>query len=348
MNHRSATRIVELANAVRSTIDGQRQKSRSDAEKGVVRLFIVPSGGDKKAIENQIAGIMAEETVDTGWNDEAEYKSLILEHHMAASRFSFSNLYMPLKESAVFDTPLLDGSIAELSFLYKVISPLVNAFQSGNDFEISKILRQYSPMLGRKALAEHEDQSELLQGAESAVISLMELWGNNETPSCLEILTSVQNTGLFKLDNRVDDILLGYTEGESDKVTALRKALAASFDELESYAAYVTGHSQFATHQGIKGLEFPRVMVIMDDEEARGFLFSYEKLFGAKGKTETDLKNEREGRDTSIARTTRLFYVACTRAQTSLAVVAYTENVDAVKRTAAANDWFADNEIYIV
>lgn len=31
-------------------------------------------------------------------------------------------------------------------------------------------------------------------------------------------------------------------------------------------------------------------MVIMDDAQARGFLFSYEKLFGAKAQSETDVK----------------------------------------------------------
>lgn len=83
-----------------------------------------------------------------------------------------------------------------------------------------------------------------------------------------------------------------------------------------------------------------------DDAQARGFLFSYEKLFGAKAKTPTDIKNEREGKDTSIMRTARLFYVACTRAQKSLAVVAYTENVNSVKETALSNGWFSEGEIY--
>ncbi len=86
----------------------------------------------------------------------------------------------------------------------------------------------------------------------------------------------------------------------------------------------------------------------MDDAQARGFLFSYEKLFGAKTKSDTDLKNEREGKDTSITRTARLFYVACTRAQNSLAVVAYTEDVDSVKSTALSNNWFSEDEIIIL
>lgn len=86
----------------------------------------------------------------------------------------------------------------------------------------------------------------------------------------------------------------------------------------------------------------------IDDAEAKGFLFSYEKLFGVKLKTETDIKNEREGKDNSITRTTRLFYVACTRAQKSLAIIAYTYDCEAVKATAMKNNWFEDDEIRLL
>ena len=61
--------------------------------------------------------MMAQDTGDVGWNDDDQYKSLILEHHMAASRFGFSELYMPLNDSKKFDTSLRDGSILELSIL---------------------------------------------------------------------------------------------------------------------------------------------------------------------------------------------------------------------------------------
>ncbi len=162
------------------------------------------------------------------------------------------------------------------------------------------------------------------------------------------MIKSIQDSGLFKLSDRANYILAQASADEDAKITALRKALSVPFDELERYSAYVTDKTRFATHQGIKGLEFPRVMVIMDDIEARGFLFSYEKLFGAKAKTDTDVKNEREGKDTSIMRTARLFYVACTRAEKSLAVVAYTENIPAIKNTAITNKWFTEDEIRII
>ena len=109
--------------------------------------------------------------------------------------------------------------------------------------------------------------------------------------------------------------------------------LKAKFSEVERYYQYINGKANFDTHQGVKGLEFSRVMVIIDDEEARGFLFSYNKLFGVAAKSETDIRNEHQGRDTTIDRTKRLFYVACSRAEESLAIIYYTQSTKEAKST---------------
>ncbi len=349
MNHRSAKRIVTLANSIRSSVDDQKQQARSDAEEGIVRLFITSKSNNKEYVEKRVAEMMVQDTGDIGWNDEEDYKSLILEHHMAASRFGFSELYMPLSNSKKFDTSLREGSIPELSILSKLVFPLLVAYQSGNDFEVAKIIRKNSPLLNKEVfITGLNNQVELLRKAEEAVELLMKLWNDGKVPTCLEVLKSIRDTGLFKVGNRVDEVLADYSQDENEKITALRTALSAPFYELERYALYVSDNTRFATHQGVKGLEFPRVMVILDDAQARGFLFSYEKLFGVKAQSDTDEKNAHDGKDTSITRTARLFYVACTRAKKSLAIVAYTENEEMVRDTALANGWFLENEIYIV
>jgi DNA helicase-2/ATP-dependent DNA helicase PcrA len=89
-------------------------------------------------------------------------------------------------------------------------------------------------------------------------------------------------------------------------------------------------------------------MVIVSDEEARGFMFGYEKLFGAKGKSETDAKNEAAGKETTIDRTRRLFYVTCSRAEESLAVVYYAEHVEGARAAMAKLAWFVDDEIELI
>ena len=60
MNHRSANRIVDLANSIRSTVDDQKQQARSDAEEGIVRLFIASTSDDKERVEKKVAEIMAQ------------------------------------------------------------------------------------------------------------------------------------------------------------------------------------------------------------------------------------------------------------------------------------------------
>jgi DNA helicase-2/ATP-dependent DNA helicase PcrA len=86
-------------------------------------------------------------------------------------------------------------------------------------------------------------------------------------------------------------------------------------------------------------------MVVLDDNEARGFMFSYDKLFGAKAPTSTDQRNAQEGKEISIDRTRRLFYVTCSRAQSSLAIVVYTSEKGKIKDHLQDLNWFDDGEI---
>ena len=117
---------------------------------------------------------------------------------------------------------------------------------------------------------------------------------------------------------------------------------------VRGYDNYVNHRTRFDTHQGVKGLEFDRVMVVIDDSEAKGFLFSYDKLFGVKELTETDIKHIEAGEESSIDRTQRLFYVTCTRAKESLAIVMYTNDPEKVKNQSISKGWFSEQEIIVL
>jgi DNA helicase-2/ATP-dependent DNA helicase PcrA len=191
---------------------------------------------------------------------------------------------------------------------------------------------------------------------------------SNETdPTFLEVLQSINQTGLFEIPDSLQSILIirsdkqqelaigriinNDQEEESDideEIDALDKFLLSPFSQIEPYVSYINQKASFDTHQGVKGKEFPRVMLIIDDSEARGFLFSYEKLFGAKEKTKSDFENENSGNDTSIDRTRRLFYVACSRAEKSLAIVAYSENPKKVLEHVINQKWFEQTEVELI
>lgn len=343
MNHRSCKRVVALANKIRSRVDDCLQQARSDAEEGLIRVFIARSTADRKNFENAVTKQMAQITEDNLWLERDKCKSLILEHKMAAQRFGFENIYTPLNDSRRFDTDFREGSISELHFLANLIQPLVSAKQRDDSFTIAKIMRDYAlPFVDKKS----DFTVETIKKCYLVVDEIFELFCQHKDPSCLEILKKAYESGLFKISERVKYILIdGYDEDE--KVFALRKALQAPFSELQHYSDYISGKTEFATHQGVKGLEFDRVMIILDDYSAHMKTFSYEKLFEIVPKSSTDLKNENEGKDTTIARTSRLFYVACTRAKKSLAIVLYTDEPMKARDFFIENDWFSDDEISI-
>lgn len=358
MNHRCPKRVVTLINKIRADDDAQEQKARSDASEGFVRLFLISEGvTDKNVIEAKAAAQMSELTGDQAWVGEHAYvKTLALEHMMSARRFGFEHFFEPLYGYEPMRTGLLDGSGRGIGFFTRELLPLAQALVSKDRFGVASVTRRTSPLLDRRFLAEAgKNQKEALKAAKLACDGLYELLVGETPPTLRTILRYVAKTKLFE----VPDVLNPFVpendevieEGEDDaksELGAWRMALDAPFNEIEKYDRYVRGVSQFDTHQGVKGLEFPRVMVIISDAEARGFLFSYGKLMGTKEKSKADLDNEVAGKDTSIDRTRRLFYVTCSRAEESLAVIYYSDDPTAARTAILEQGWFAEGEIEIM
>lgn len=358
LNHRCPKRVVTLINKIRAAVDTHVQIPRMDAIEGNICLFIRHADtADRNDLEEIIRERMVERTADEKWRERDACKILTLEHHMAAKRLGFDRVFDPIYAIESWRTGLLDGSLPTTRFFVKDILPLVEAQKANDRFEIARIVRTNSPLLTPQALKEAPDVGDLLRKAQSGVDALMSLWKKGE-PTCGQVLKCVAEKELFKVPDGLKpvlQVLKTASAAKSDEAevadptthetSALISFLGAPFGEIDLYRRYVSGLASFDTHQGVKGLEFDRVMVIMDDAEARGFLFGYEKLFGAKAQSATDLKNAREGKDTGIDRTRRLFYVTCSRAEKSLALVAYTEDPNVVKRHVLKNKWFAEDEI---
>jgi len=365
MNHRSNKRIIELVNNIRKDVDGQQQVSRTDKDEGLVRLFIAQRKSNKQDIERVVAQRMSKLTGDALWDlDTGDVMTLILEHHMAANRLGFLELFEPLYKVDKLKTGLLDGSLSGLSLFTKIILPLVQAHKKNDKFSIARIVKKHSKLIEKQVLMNSKEQSERLKEINQSVDDLLTLWKKENDPKLIEILGKIKASSLFPISNTINIILLRTDEEkkaietkigdeEDDKDTdeiieAWDSALQTPFSQIEKYDNYFSEESKFGTHQGVKGLQYSRVMVIVDDEEARGFMFSYDKLFGSKELSVTDQKNIAEGKETGIDRTRRLFYVACSRAKESLAIVAYTDNPNLVKDNAIKYGWFGKDEIELL
>jgi DNA helicase-2/ATP-dependent DNA helicase PcrA len=369
INYRCPKRVITLINKIRSGADDQTQEPYKDND-GCVRLFIVDVSNpvNKANVESDIASKMAELTDDKLWEDssQASVKILTLEHHMAANRGGFSDFFDPfysvnkLKTDSdnKIKTGLLDGKLPGVSLFAKQVLPLVKAKQKGDEFAVSRIMRDNSPIIKKDALKKSTKSLEEITKAKNAVNALYSLWSGDADPSLNEVLKEVFVSGIFLIPdtllpiaNRLNEDQECATEEHAEEaendpvIEAWDTALQCKFSQFEEYVRYISDESRFGTHQGIKGLQFPRVMVILDDDEARGFMFSYDKLFGAVEPTVTDLKNLEEGKETSIDRTRRLFYVTCSRAEESLAIVAYTQEPQKVNDYVLEQGWFDKDEI---
>ena len=367
MNHRSNKRIITLVNKIRENVDGQEQKPRTDKQEGFVRLFICSNRNDKSKIEGSICDEMSFITNDSNWKNnevEKDVMTLILEHHMAARRMGFTDFFEPLYKEEKLKTGILNGTLYGANFFTKIILPLVEAKIKKDDFTIANIVKKESLFFKKEELLKNTDQTNNIKDAKNALLNLFKLWDNDKDPLLIDILQNVYKSNLFPIPDSlliiasrtlselkittVDENNLEEEEDADKIINAWDLALSSPFSQIKQYNLYISEESKFGTHQGVKALEFSRVMVILDDEESRGNGFSYDKLFGNKGLSDADKKSIKENKETGIDKTRRLFYVACSRAKESLAIVTYTDSPEIVKNNAIEYGWFTENEIIVI
>ena len=350
MNYRCAKRIIQLANNIGKDIDiHAEQRPREDANDGLIRLFVIQQreGLNKDEIEQNVMRIMSEQTQDAKWTTiGTEVKVLTLEHMMAARRLGFSRFFAPLYKVSKYQMTFLQGSVSEIEFFTKEVLPIAESIKEDGRVAL-EILKKYSPLLSGQNT---EKPYELYLKCREEAIKVANLVNENGT-----IRVVVDEIIKSQLLTVPDVVRQAYMLSPSDIEDTVEEELRAWVEVMDlpinmvrSYDDYVNHRSQFDTHQGVKGLEFDRVMVIIDDSEIKGFLFSYDKLFGVKDLSNVDLKNRENGKETSIERTQRLFYVTCTRAKNSLAVVMYTNNPERVKTETIRKGWFEENEIIVM
>ncbi len=370
MNHRSARRIVGLGNQIRSEDDGRNQYVKDGSAEGYVRYFLLPHGNSEKHdVEEKIRKTMAKVTGDEGWTDtqSKETAILLLEHKMASRRLGFDELWDKLSESPKIKERISEGENAELNFFSNIVFPLAEASGEERRAELMSILRENkSPLLEVNILNDNKDDP--LLSARTAEHAFRDVVSNNKVsfravleviskhkllkiPEKLQSFVSVSEENEAALEVEQTESALASEEEAKEKdeseIAAWAEALETDFFQIRNYKDYADGNSMFRTHQGVKGNEFERVMVVMDDDEAGGSLFSYEQYFGAKEISAASQKKLDAGEEIGLDRTRRLFYVTSTRAKSSLAHVIYTSDVPKVKANLIEKRFAKESEIVV-
>lgn len=350
MNYRCAKRIVKLANTIGKDLDiYAEQNPKEDAADGLVRLFIVQQQNeiDKDDIEQTIMDIMCNQTHDAKWSGaDADVKTLTIEHMMAARRLGFAQFFGPLSKVDKYQMAFLQGKVSELVFFTKEVLPIADSI-NGDGRNALEILKAYSPLLSKQNTEKPYELYLRCRDDSQKVANIVN--GNHSIRDVVKVVCSSQLLPVPEVLRQASILSTTDVNDEwEEDLQAWVMVMDLPINMVRGYDDYVNQRTRFDTHQGVKGLEFDRVMVIIDDSEAKGFMFSYDKLFGVKELTETDKKHIEAGEESSVDRTQRLFYVTCTRAKESLAIVMYTSNSEKVKNQAISKGWFSEQEIVLL
>lgn len=369
MNHRSQRRIVDLINDIwDSDLEGRtqskkavRQHSREEKSSGFVRVFIgdTAASPEEKLRREALCESAMEAAVGVAeWRrGNPGHKILALEHALVARRGDFLEVFEALAlldpDSVRPDTTGEASGPAAAQVLLREMMDLADCIESGpisSDFAVMEVLHRYDRLLNLSA--DRETRAQQLRAYRCAIEHFAAIC-SRPSATVREVLAPIVQSGLFESDNR---LLAAFNDTQQPPEPRQKESVenrlargwhalfASPWIQVRRFKAYLSGNSHLATHQVVKGSEFEHVMVVMDDEDAGGFLFAYDRLFGAPLGV-SDVKNVEVNKETSIDRTLRLLYVTCSRAKESLALVLWTRDVDQALAYAHKSKWFLPEEI---
>ncbi|QIR84609.1 UvrD-helicase domain-containing protein [Paracoccus sp. AK26] len=379
-NFRCSAKVLSVANAIRRDGDDLVQTGgrvmpdpvtgTPQLVEGSAKIFVLP--GDDRRDERLAAvrHLVSEQVGDPKWADgaEADYKLLVIVHRMAAKRLGFGELYAAMNDKApsAFSDGFLEATSWPLKPFISFILPIVEAMETGDEFTAMSLLRKSCPNLHpdvvRKSGAAH-----LLASLRAAVLILVKMM-SDEKATVRDVLLHIAESQLMSLDPKVaafvgqplpetkeaaaadgegaEEIENANQEEVSLEVDAMDRFLACPANQFFGYHSYIRQSSPFSTQQGIKGAEFQRVLVVLDDDEGTHVQFSYDKYFGVKPLSKRDQENIAEGKQTAVDRTRRLFYVCCTRALKDLVVVYFTDDPETAERQVRSSGLFPNEDVF--
>jgi DNA helicase-2/ATP-dependent DNA helicase PcrA len=346
-NFRSPQRVLDVINAVRADDDGLHQVTGLPEERqrpGEVNFFVLPADETRSDTLRETRRWLAANSPTGAWTSSSgvdDTKILVIAHRMAARRLGFENLYDIFHTSALLGDAFDEGRAWPLAPFLLTLVPLSKAATT-NRSELVSILRRSSPLLRGEGLGSStmRDRLQVLASGVEELVNILTVGGPG---SVEQALLSASRTQLIDLDPRLAYLL---AETKTDPVSAgvpaelestIRDFFACDVHELEGYFSYIDQESPYSTHQGVKGAEYPHVLVVLDDEEGKHNQFSYDKLLKITPLSPNDLKREQAGEETTVQRTRRLLYVCASRATEALAIVLYARDVDAALQTLRAS-----------
>ena len=292
-NFRCCPQVVDFLNAFRSDVEQVPSGKAADLE-GSVELVLVeaeaPEGPKKTYTSEQrdrALGKMDQVMETWGWKTREDVTLLFLVRQMIARRLGFEQLnslfigdFASSRAQHDFET----GDHVLVRPFIDVVLPLIRAQREGDQRRVLDLLRAKSPDFASDGPNSNRSLGEIIELSRSAIERLQAAWA---TSTVKEVLLLIQELGLARMPERLMEHLNREPRPDNfDKeLHAQEKGdwLADAFfvmstKELSPYFDFISENTPFSTQHGVKGEEYPNVVVVFDDVEARWSQYNFNKL----------------------------------------------------------------------
>lgn len=318
-NFRSVPAVVDFLNRIRPDLP---QEVSNPAAVGTVKIYHSNCfGGERQSSGTWKGDLPAEDAhaylsrlredlSASGWDfSQNDTKILMLTHNVLASEQN----YKQVLDVFEFNDSLFQKEDKHVEFVADLLEPTCEAFAAGRFGEMFSVIGRRAGRLGKL-----DDK----RGWARDMQQLVELRETGTIGEVIDLLKETQRPRLPESVLRTEGRLAVAEQEEIESSRTLRqikKLRALPYSELISLVKFINDHTPFSTKHGVKGSEFKNVLVVL----GRGWnLYNWNQfLEWFPDRYPTSKKD-------SYERNRNLFYVACSRPKTNLALL-FTQELSA-------------------
>ncbi len=354
-NFRSSRSVIRLLNGFRTDVEQVPAGENQNVEGSVVFRLVkaeAPEEPRKRYSDAQIGRALAQldqAMTDWGWTDRDDVVKLFLVRQMIARRMGFAKLnrlfsgdFASTRAQDAFER----GEHFLLLPLTSTIWPLVEAHRAGDSRRTIDILRQQSPAFAVDGINASMSLRSMVDTSVDIVADLTARW---EVATIGDIIRFAAEKQIVRVSERLQASLVRDARAEVydadqhvlEKGDWLADALfGVTTSEIAAYASFVSKNTAFSTQHGVKGEEYPNVLVVYDDVEAGWHNYNFGKLLtpGISG----------PGTDKQEARGRKLAYVSFSRALEDLRVLFFTTDPEAARAELIVKGLLTADQIEII
>lgn len=354
-NFRCSESVIRLLNGFRQDVE-QYAAGENKGREGSVLFRLVkneepeePRGRYSDAQTGRALARLDDAMESWGWKNQEDVIKLFLVRQMIARRMGFADLNRLF--SSQFASTRAQGAFEKgenvlLLPLTDTIWPLVQAQRGADSRRIIDILRRDSPAFAVDGVNAAKSLRSMIDTSLGVVTQLVELW---DAGTLREILSFGAAKQLIRAGDRLSAHLNREPRAEEydEALHAMEKGdwLADAFlqmdtREIAAYASFIVANTAFSTQHGVKGEEYPKVLVVYDDIEAAWNNYSFGKVLTPSVAGSPTDKQGARGR--------KLAYVSFSRALEDLRVLFFTPDPHAARSELIGNKLLTADQIEIV